>query len=174
MTNTENDSEMKEEAEERKFQWMAKVDDFLDMWQGTRNLHATQEKNCAQNDQMTAVHYISDREEIFKSPCSHFHHDGAAAFKSSERSPWSPALSPKDLAGGQTQILNVCRIPRINCPSVESDMDSVPDSVSNTDNWLNWNGNLDIPNDSEEGCTVDDESNVEHNNGIKNLEYPPQ
>jgi len=39
--NTENDSEMKKEAEEQKLHRMAKVHDLLEMWQGSQNLHAT-------------------------------------------------------------------------------------------------------------------------------------
>jgi len=41
--NTENDSEMKKEAEEWKLHRMAKVHDFLELWQGSQNLRATQE-----------------------------------------------------------------------------------------------------------------------------------
>jgi len=47
--NTENDSEMKKEAEERKLHRMAKVHDFLEMWQGSQNLRATQRESRAQN-----------------------------------------------------------------------------------------------------------------------------
>jgi hypothetical protein len=112
--NTENDSEMKKEAEERKLHRMAKVHDFLEMWQGSQNLCATQKESCAQNKQMTAVGYISDTKEIIKASWSLFQHDGAAAFKLSERSPFPPPLSAKDLPGGRTQILNVHRIRRIN------------------------------------------------------------
>jgi hypothetical protein len=39
--NAENDSEMKKAAEERKLPRMAKVHDFLEMWQGSKNLRAT-------------------------------------------------------------------------------------------------------------------------------------
>jgi len=42
---------------------------------------------------MTAVGSISDTEEIVKASWSHFHHDSAAAFKLSEKSPLPPALS---------------------------------------------------------------------------------
>jgi len=49
---------------------------------------------------MTAVGYISDTEEIIKASWANFHHDGAAAFKLSEKSPVPPALSVKDLPGG--------------------------------------------------------------------------
>jgi len=45
--NTENDSEMKKEAEERKLHRIAKVHDFLEMWQGSQNLRATQKESCA-------------------------------------------------------------------------------------------------------------------------------
>ena len=40
-TNTQNDSEMKNEAEEMKLHRIAKVDDFLEMWKGSQNLRAT-------------------------------------------------------------------------------------------------------------------------------------
>jgi len=46
-TNTENHSEMKKEAEERKLHRMAKVHDFLEMWQGSQNLHATEKESRA-------------------------------------------------------------------------------------------------------------------------------
>jgi len=172
--NTENNSEMKKEAEERKLHRMAKVHDFLEMWQGSQNLCATQKESRTQNKQMTTVEYISDTEEIVKASSSLFQHDGAAAFKLSERSPLPPALSAKDLPGGRTQILNVRRIRRINRHPVESDKDSAPESISDTDDWLNWNGDLDDPIDSEEDCAADDESNIEPNNAIEDPECPEQ
>jgi hypothetical protein len=98
---------MKKEAGERKLHRMAKVHDFLEMWQGCQNLHATQKESRTQNEQMTAVGYILDTEDSVKAPWSLFQHDGAAAFKLSERPPLPPALSAKDLPGGRTQILNV-------------------------------------------------------------------
>jgi len=153
---------------------MAKVHDFLEMWQGSQNLHATQKKSCAQNKQMTAVGYIPDTEEIVKSSCSLFHHAGAAAFKLPERSPLPPALSAKDHPGGQTEILNVRRILRINSHPVECDEDSTTESISDTADWLNWKGDLDNPNDSEEDCATDNDSNIEHNNCIKDQECPEQ
>jgi hypothetical protein len=173
-TNTENDSEMKKKAEERKLHRMAMVHDFLEMWQCSLNLCATQNKSRARNIQMTAVGYISDTEEIVKASWSLFQHDGAAAFKWSERSPLPLALSAKDLPGGRTQILNVCRIRRINRHPVESDEDSAPQSIADTDDWLNWNRDLDNPIDSEEDYTADDESDIEHNSGIKDPERPEQ
>jgi len=39
--NKENDSEMKKEAEEKQLHRMAKLHDFLEMWQGSQNLRAT-------------------------------------------------------------------------------------------------------------------------------------
>jgi hypothetical protein len=48
---------------------MAKVHDLLEMWQGSQNLHATQQESRAENKQMTAVGYISDTEEIVKASC---------------------------------------------------------------------------------------------------------
>jgi len=115
----------------------------------------------AQNKQMTAVGFILDTEEIVKASWSLFPHDGATVFKLSERSPLPPALSAKDLPGGRTQILNVRRIRRINSHPVESDEDSAPESISDTDDWLDWNGDLDNLNDSEDHWVADDESDIE-------------
>jgi len=173
-TNTENHSEMKKEAEERKLHRMANIHDFLEMWQGSQNLRATQKESRAQNKQMTAVGYISDTEAIVKASWSLLQHDGAAAFKLSERSPLPPALSAKDLPGGRTQILNVRWIRRIHRHPVQSDEDSAPKSLSNTDDWLNWNGDLDNSNDSEDDCAADDESDIEQYNGIEDSECPEQ
>jgi len=83
------------------------VHDFLEMWQSSQNLPATQTESCGQNKQMTAVGYISDTETIVQATWSLIQHDGAAAFILSERSPLPPALSAKDLPGWLTQILNV-------------------------------------------------------------------
>jgi len=173
-TNTENNSAMKKEAEEWKLPRMGKVHDILEMWQGSQNLHGTEKKSCTQNKQMTAVGYILDTEEIVKAFWSLFQHDGAAAFKLSERSPLPPPLSAKDLPGGRTQILNVCQIRRINRHPVENDEDSAPESISDTEDWLNWNGDLDNPNDSEDDCAVDVESNIEQDNSIEDPECPEQ
>jgi hypothetical protein len=57
---------------------------------------------------------------------------------------------------------------------VESDDDSTPESISDTEDRLNWNGDSDNPNDSEKDCAAADESNIKHNNGIEDPEYPKQ
>jgi len=123
---------------------------------------------------MTAVGYILDTEDIVKASWSLFQHDGAAAFKLSERSPLPPALSAKDLPGGTTEILNVRRIWRINSHPVESDKDTAPQSISDTENWLNSNGDFDNPNYSGEDCAATNESDMEHSNGIEDQECPEQ
>ena len=121
---------------------------------------------------MTTVGYISDTEELVKSSWSLFHHDGAAAFKLSEKLPMPPALSAKDLPGGRTRVLNVRRIKRIDRHPAESDEDSSPESISDTENWLNWNGDLDNPNDSEDDWEADNESDMELDNGSEESETP--
>jgi len=78
-----------------------------------------------------------------------------------------PALSAKDLPGGRTQILNVHQIRRINRYLVEHNEDSAPESILGTDDWLNWNGDLDNPKDSEDDCAADNESDIEQNNAIE-------
>jgi hypothetical protein len=172
--NTENKSEMKKVADQRKSHRLAKVHNFLEIWKGSQNLRATQKESLAQNMQMTAVWYVSDPEEIVKSSWSLFQHDGEAALKLSERSPFPPALAAKDLPGGRTQILNVCPIRRINRHPVRSDEDSPPESISNTEDWINWNGNLENPNYNEENIAADDDTDIAHNNCIEDLECPQQ
>jgi len=174
ITNTGNDSKMKKEAEDRKLHRMAKVHDFLEMWQGSQNLRATYKESRTQHRQLTAVGYISDTEEIVKAFWSFFQHDGVAAFNSSERSPLPPALSAKDVNGGQTQILNVCRIGKINRHPLHGDGDSAPEGIPDAEDYLNWHGHFDNPNNSEADCAADNESDIEHNNGIEHPECPEQ
>jgi len=135
-SNTENHSEMNKEAEECKFHRMAKVHDFLEMWQGSQNLCATRNESRAQNMKMTSVGYISDTEEIVKALSSLFQLDGVAAFKLSEWSLLPPPLSAKDLPGGRTQVLNVRPVWTIKCHPRESEEDSTPDTISDTEDWL--------------------------------------
>jgi hypothetical protein len=111
---------------------------------------------------MTTVGYISDTEENVKASWALFQHDGVAEFKLSERSPLPPALTAKDLPGGRTQILSVRRIQRINLHPVESNNDSAPESISDTYDWLNWNGDFDNPNVSKDDCAADDKSDIGH------------
>jgi len=49
-----------------------------------------------------------------------------------------------------------------------------PESISDTENWLNWNGDLDNPNYSEDDCEADDESDMELHNGIEDSKPPEQ
>jgi len=142
------------------------------MWRGSQTLRATQKESRAHNEQMTAVGYISDTEEIVKASWSLFHHDGVAAFKLSEKSPLPPALSAKDLPGGRTKVLNVRRIKRIDRHPAENDEDSSPESISDTENWLNWNGDLDNPNDSEDDWEEDKGSDIKLDNGSEVSESP--
>jgi len=171
---TDTNLELRTEAEERKLHRMAKVHDLLGMWQGSQNLRTTQRESRAQNKQMTAIGYISDTEESVKASRSLFQHDAAAAFKLSERSLLPPALSAKERAGGRTQVLNVHRKWTINCHTVDSHDDSVPESISFNENWLNWNGDIDNPNENEDDCEADNESDVEQDNYVEDLECPEQ
>ena len=121
---------------------------------------------------MTAVGYLSDIEEIIPASWSNCLHDGAAAFKLSKRSLLPPTLCAKDLPGGQTQISNVRRIRRINHHPAESDQDSAPESISDTENWLHWNGDLDPPNASDDDCDIDITLHIELDNRIEAPESP--
>ena len=151
---------------------MVEVYDYLEMWLGNQNVCATQNECCSQNKQMTAVGYILNMEEIVEWSWQLFQHGGAAAFEISERSPLRPALSAKDLQGGRTQVLNVHQIRWLNCHPGESDEDTVPESIADTENQLNWNGDLNNPNYSDYDGMADDELDMEHNNGIEDPECP--
>ena len=147
--NMVQDLQMKREVEERTLHRMAKDHNLSEMWQGSQNLLATKKEYLAQNTKMTSVGYISDTEEIVTSFWPNFQHDGAAAFILSERSPLPPALAAYDLPGEQTEIFDVRRINRIHRHRAYSDEDSAPENISDTENWLDWNGDLNNPHDSE-------------------------
>ena len=86
----------------------------------------------------------------------------------------APALSAQDLRGGWTQVLNAHQIGRINRHLAESDEDNSPESNSDTEICLNWDGDLDIPNDSEDDWDTDDESGIEWHNGSEDSETAAQ
>ena len=169
-TDTENDVELKNEVDERNLHTLAKVHNFLEMWQGSQNLGATQKQSRTHNKQMTAVGYISDTKEIIKASWSNFQHDGTAAFKLSERSLLPPALSAKDLPWGWTKVLNARQVKRIDHHPSENHEDSAPESISDTYNCFEWNGYLDNPKASNDNWEGDNESDMELENGIDSAE----
>jgi len=61
----------------------------------------------------------------------------------------------------------VRRIRRINRHPVEGKDGSPSDFISDTDDWLNWNGDLDNPDHSENDSAADDESDIGPNNGLE-------
>jgi hypothetical protein len=137
---------MKKEAEERKQHRMGMVHDFLEMLQDSQRLCTTQKDSCAPNIQMTTVRYISDTQEIAGASWSLFPHDCASAFPLSESSPLPPPLSAKDLSGRRTEIINVRQICRINHHPVETEWESAPERIADTEDWINGNGDLDNSN----------------------------
>jgi len=153
---------------------MANDHDFLKMLQGSQNLCATQKESRTHNKEITAVGYISDTEVIVKPSRSNIQHDGPAALKLSERSPVPPSLSAKNLCGGQSQVVNVRWITRGDRHAVESAEVDAPEIISDTENWLRWNGNLDIPNRSEDKSEADNESDMELDSGLGDWETPDQ
>jgi len=173
-TNTDNDSEMKKEAEDRKLQRLAKVHNLFEMLQGSQNLPATQKESRAQNEEMTAVRFILDTEEIGEAPWSLFQHDDTAAFRSAKRPSLLPTLSANDLPAGRTQMLNVSRIQTINHHPVESDKDSPPESILDIEDRLNWDEDFENPNDGEDDFAAQVESDMETDNCIGDSECPEQ
>jgi len=172
-TNLKNRLKMKwAQEEERKLQWTMKVDDILEMWQGSENLGATQKKSCPQNRQMTAMRYISDDKEIVKASWSTFQHNGMAEFKLSETLPVQSALSAKNIPGERMQVWIINSIIGIDWHPAESDEDSAPECISVTENWLNRNGDFKIPNDSKDNWKTSNESDQQLDNGIEDQETP--
>jgi hypothetical protein len=83
-------------------------------------------------------------------------------------------LSGKNLPGGRTQILNVHQILQISRHPVDCDKDCAAQSIPDTQDWLNWNGDLDDPNDCEDDCTAVGECDMEQDNAIEDPECPEQ
>jgi len=123
---------------------------------------------------MPAGGYISDPEEIVCACWLNFQQDGAAACKLSERSPLPPALTMKNIPAQPTQVLNVRWMKRINHHAAESKEDSAPGIISDTNNWLNWNGDLENTDMSEDNWQAGDESDVDLHNSIEVLAGPEQ
>jgi hypothetical protein len=123
---------------------------------------------------MTAVAYSSVTKDIIKVLWSSLQHDGAAAFKLLEGLPLLLALSAKDLPEEPTQILHICRIRRIECHRSGHDEECAPEHNSNTENCLNWNGELVNANESKFNCEADDEYAPAPCTDIKALESTEQ
>jgi hypothetical protein len=155
------DIEVQKAAEEKKLLHMAQVHDFLDMWDGSQKLRRMQRAARAQNREMTAMGFISDTEETVNEGWSSFKHDGVAAFKASERTCGLPASLPQtELPDGRTQILNVRRIRRINRSALESDQESTSDMDTDSEDWLNWDGDVDdLTNDESEHSAAETSEN---------------
>jgi hypothetical protein len=63
-SNTEYTVELSSEVEKGTLYRMTKVHDFVAIWQGSLNLHATPKELQAPNKQLTDIEYVSDTGEI--------------------------------------------------------------------------------------------------------------
>jgi len=169
---TDNDLELIHEGEERKLLSMARVHNNFEMWQGSQNIHATLTASCGQNKQMTAVGYIAHTKQVIKASWSNFQHHGVAALTLSDKSPLPPAVSGKDIHGGQTPVLTVRLIKRLNHHPVTSDDDNAHESISNTEHWLNWIVDFDNPNVKEDNWDSDDMSEIALGNMFEGRDCP--
>jgi hypothetical protein len=70
--------------------------------------------------------------------------------------------------------LNVGQIKPIDRHPAKSDEDCSPEHISDTENWLNWSGDLNIPNARDDDWEADNESDMELNNGNEDSETPEQ
>jgi len=73
----------------------------------------------------------------------------------------------------QSDIEHDNSIKDCKCPE-QRDVIPAPNSISNTDHWLLWNGDFDNPNDSKDDWVADDESDIEQDDSIEDPEYPEQ
>lgn len=95
-----------------------------------------------------------------------------AEFELREKSPLPAAFAPPDHPGGQTQVFNVRRIKRINHHLAESEEQCPPDSISDTENWRNWNGDLVNLNVDEVNRVAKIESHSQLDHVIEGPEIP--
>jgi len=68
--------------------------------------------------------------------------------------------------------LNVHQIRRIDHHPAENVEDGTPQSISDTEYSLDWNGDLDDPNEGEDDCEADYQCYEELGNAIKVSECP--
>lgn len=171
---TATNFEMQLVVEETKHHRMAKLLDFLEMWQGSQNVCSTQKVSGTRNKPMTVIRYISDTEGIVKGSWRIFQDDCAAAFIFAERSPLPPGFSIKALHGGHTQVIYILQVKRINRHSVESDENTAPAHNSDIGIWEYWNTDLDYPNEIEDNPEINNQSNRDLGNGLKDPECSEQ
>lgn len=153
---------------------MAKVYYFLAMSQGSQNSSAIRKDTRAQNKEMTAIWYNSNSEAIDKASWSTIPLDGLAEFKLLERLPLPRAWFPVDFARGWTQVSNVHRPKTIVHHRAESDWHCTPDSICDTNNWLDWTAYVDNPSLSQDDQVENNKSDVELDPGILDLKRPSQ
>jgi hypothetical protein len=115
----------------------------VEIWQGSSIIRAAQKESHAHNAEMSAVDSISDTEEIFNASWTNLLYISAAALTLSERSPLPPGRCAKNILGGQTKILNVRPIKKLDQHRPESDDNSSPEVISDIEYWIDWNGDLD-------------------------------
>jgi hypothetical protein len=76
-------------------------------------------------------------------------------------------VSAHDLAGRQTWVLNVHQIAKIDFDPVESDEDSAPETIWDTEGWLNCNGDFHNPNQKVDNCKAEVELYMEPDHGME-------
>jgi hypothetical protein len=83
-------------------------------------------------------------------------------------------MSAKNLRGGQAHVVNGRQIIWIDRHPTESDEDCAPERISDRENGLYRNRDLDIPIDNEEHWDAENESEIELDNTVEDTETPAQ
>ena len=138
----ENNVDIKTAQEEVKLHKMVKTHDFLEMWDGSQRLRATQKAVRSQNTQMTALGYISDTEECGERISTDLADDGEVAFRSYVECAPPKTLPLSSLINGKTKVLKLHRIRRVDRLSTQTDDESAPEDATEAEEWLNWNGDV--------------------------------
>lgn len=81
-----------------------------------------------------------------------------------------PPLSAKALRAERIQVFNVRPIKRIDRDPTVTDEDSAPESVLDTEYWLDRNGDFNILNRREHEWDVDNKSEIVLEHGIRHSE----
>jgi hypothetical protein len=71
-------------------------------------------------------------------------------------------------------MLNVCQIRRLNRYPVDHNEDNAPENISPTEDWLNWNCDMDYPNDTKDNSPADGESDIDQGDGSEDLDCAGQ
>lgn len=145
---------------------------YVESLQISENLCCTEKEYRTQFEQMSAVGYIAYPEEIIKVFCDKFQLAGVAGLKLKEIYHLLPSISANDLHGRQTVVLNVHCVLRIDPDPAKNINHSAPESISDNEHLLNWDGYQDNSKLNKDDLEAEEETEQELDNAIEHAETP--